>query len=36
MKYKKIKPISTKGLTKEVINKFIIINGAKFFPSGIF
>ena len=33
---KKVKAISTKGLTKDLINKFSILNGAKYFPSGIF
>ena len=33
---KKIKAISTKGLTKDSINKFSILNGAKYFSSGIF
>ena len=32
----KVKAISTKGLTKDLINKFSILNGAKYFPSGIF
>ena len=26
----------TKGLTKEFVNKFSILNGAKYFSSGIF
>ena len=30
---KKVKAI---GLTKDLINKFIILNGAKYFSSGIF
>ena len=33
---KKIKAISTKGLTKYLINKFSILNGAKYSFSGIF
>ena len=34
---KKVKAKSTKGLTKDLINKFsILLNGAKYFPSGIF
>ena len=33
---KKVKAKSTKGLTKDLINKFSILNGAKYFPSGIF
>ena len=33
---KKVKAISTKGLTKDLINKFSILNGAKYFSSGIF
>ena len=33
---KKVKAISTKGLTKDLINKFSILNGAKTFSSGIF
>ena len=33
---KKIKAISTKGLTKDLIDKFSIVNGAKYFSSGIF
>ena len=37
MKYQKIvKAISTKGLTKALINKFSILNGAKYFSLGIF
>ena len=32
----KFKAISTKGLTKDLINKFSILNGAKYLPSGIF
>ena len=36
MKYQKIvKAISTKGLTKALINKFSILNGAKYFSLGI-
>ena len=33
---KKVKEISTKGLTKDLINKWSILNGAKYFSSGIF
>ena len=33
---KKVKLISTKGLTKDLINKFSILNGAKYFTLGIF
>ena len=33
---KKIKAISTKGLTKDLIDKFSIVNGAKYFSSGMF
>ena len=33
---KKVKAISTKGLTKDLINKCSILNGAKYFSSGIF
>ena len=32
----KVKAISTKGLTKDLINKFSIVNGAKYFSSVIF
>ena len=32
----KVKAMSTKGLTKDLINKFSMLNGAKYFPSGIF
>ena len=32
----KIKTISTKGLTKDLINKFCILNGTKYFSSGVF
>ena len=32
----KVKAISTKGLTKDLINKFSILNGANYFCSGIF
>ena len=31
-----VKPVSTKGLTKDLINKFSIFKGAKHFSSGIF
>ena len=33
---KKLKAISTKGLTKDLINKYSIPNGAKHLSSGIF
>ena len=33
---KKVKAVSTKGLTKDLINKLGIFNGAKYFSSGIF
>ena len=33
---KKFKAILTKGLTKDLINKFSILNGAKYFSLGIF
>ena len=33
---KKVKAVSTKGLTEDLINKFSILNGAKHFSSGIF
>ena len=33
---KKVKAISIKGLTKDLINKFSILNGAKYFSLGIF
>ena len=33
---KKVKAISTKRLRKDLINKFSIFNGAKYFSSGIF
>ena len=33
---KKVKAILTKGLTKDLINKFSILNGAKYSSSGIF
>ena len=29
---KKVRAISTKGLTKDVINKFSILNGGKYLP----
>ena len=32
----KVKAISTTGLTKDLINKLSILNGAKYFSSGIF
>ena len=33
---KEVEEISITGLTKDLINKFSIFNGAKYFPSGIF
>ena len=33
---KKVKVISTNELTKDLINKFSILNGAKYFSSGTF
>ena len=33
---KKVKAISTKGLTKDLINKFSTLNGAKYFSLGTF
>ena len=33
---KKGKAISTKGLTKDLIDKFSVLNGAKYFSLGIF
>ena len=33
---KKVKAASTKGLTKDLINKFSILNWAKYFSSGLF
>ena len=33
---KKVKAISTKELTNDLTNKFSILNGAKYFSSGIF
>ena len=33
---KKVKAISAKWLTKNLINKFSILNGAKYFSLGIF
>ena len=33
---KKVKAISTKGLSKDLINKFNILDGAKYFSSEIF
>ena len=32
---KKVEAISTKGLTKDLISKYSILNGAKYFSSGI-
>ena len=34
--HKKIKVISIKGLTKDLIDKFSILNGVKYFSLGIF
>ena len=36
MNYKKVKAISTRGLTEDLINKFTIFNGAKYLSSRIF
>ena len=36
IKAKKVKAISTKGFTKDLINKFSVLNGAKYFSSGLF
>ena len=33
---KKLKQYQQKGLTKDLINKFSILNGGKYFSSGIF
>ena len=33
---KKFKAISRKGLTNDLMNKFSILNGAKYFSSGMF
>ena len=33
---KNLKTISTKGLTKNLKNKYTILNGVKYFSSGIF
>ena len=33
---KKVEAVSTNGLIKDLINKFGILNGAKYFSSGIF
>ena len=33
---KLVKAISTTGLTKDLVNKISILNGAKYFSSGIF
>ena len=33
---KNVKALSTKGLTKDLINKFSILKGTKYFSSGIF
>ena len=33
---KKVKAISAKGLTKDLINKYSILNGAKYFSLGTF
>ena len=35
MNYQKVEVISTKGLTKDLINKYSILNGAKYFSSEI-
>ena len=37
MKYqKKVKAITTNALTKDLMNKFSILNGARYFSSGVF
>ena len=36
MNYQKKLAISTKGLTKDLINKYSILNGAKYLYSGVF
>ena len=36
IKSQKVKAISTKWLTKDLINKFSILNGSKYFSSEIF
>ena len=37
MKYqKKVKAIATNALTKDLMNKFRILNGARYFSSGVF
>ena len=33
---KKIKAIATNALTKDLMNKFSILNGARYFSSGVF
>ena len=33
---KKVKAIATKGLTRDLINKFSVLNGAKYFSLGTF
>ena len=33
---KKVQAISTKGLRKDFTNKFSILNGTKYFSSGVF
>ena len=33
---KKVKAISTKGLTKDLINEFSVLNGAKYISLGMF
>ena len=32
---KKVETVSTKGLVKDLLNKYTILNGAKYFLSGI-
>ena len=32
---KKVETVSTKGLAKDLLNKYTILNGAKYFSSGI-
>ena len=34
-KKKKVETVSTKGLVKDLLNKYTILNGAKYFSSSI-
>ena len=36
MIHKRVRATSTKGLTKDLVNKFNIIDGAKYFSSEVF